>query len=699
MFAFFTRSLLIVCVLTYAVPLCADQRGLSVRARTTVAEELKGDLWLLTIGIDSYLQWNRLKTAANDARAVKNALVQRYRLHPSRVLELYNEQATRKNIIASFRELARKVKADDSLIVFYAGHGHIDNITREGSWIPVESATDDPSAWISNHDIKNYLKVDAIRARHVLLISDSCFSGDFFRSSRGALPQLDDSALKKAYNRTSRQTITSGGLEPVSDSGFGDNSIFSHFLVSALNSNNKPYLIPAELFAEIRSGVGRNAEQLPQYGDLHGAGGQEGGELILFLNGEGKLQDIDAVSASRRKELEQMRRMEAEASQARLKEQQEIARKEAELAALDRQINEMKARPGRSVIGAGDNLDRILALAEQKESEAKKLDDLRRKRESEAFKRQEEIYKIRKESREKRDKQIEKDIEKYQKIASSRFAAEMGADAWKALLAGYPEAAHATQGDLEAFRLAVGPQRRNYRDQTTGMEFVYVEGGCYQMGDGAKDAEKHEVCVDDFMIGKNEVTQGEWKRVTRRNPSAFPKGDRYPVENVSWTDAMEFTGALNRLAGREYRLPTEAEWEYAARNGGRKERFGATDDDDKLFQYANYCDFSCTGNAKSEKQNDGHKNTAAAGSYKPNLLGIHDMTGNVAEWVGDWYDPSYFRQSPSLSPAGPASGRERVIRGGGWNTRLENIRIWNRAQLSPEKRSNAVGFRLVLPVR
>jgi len=220
----------------------ADERGLTVRPTAPTGEEVKGDLWLLTIGIDSYLSWPQLKTASNDARSVKDVLLQRYHLDNSRIVELINEQATRHNILNSFVELAKKVKPDDSLLVFYAGHGHIDPITGKGSWIPVESGTNDPTAWIDNRNITDYLNINAIKAKHVLMVSDSCFSGDFFRGSRGALPNIDDAFLKKAYQHSSRQAISSGGLEPISDAGFGGNSVFSHFLVATLKNNKKDYL-------------------------------------------------------------------------------------------------------------------------------------------------------------------------------------------------------------------------------------------------------------------------------------------------------------------------------------------------------------------------------------------------------------------------------------------------------------------------
>ena len=230
-----------------------NERGIAIKPIAPTGEKVKGEQWLLTIGIDSYISWPRLKTAANDAKALKKVLLERYHVDPSHVIELYDENATRENILGTLRDLTRKVKPEDSLLIYYAGHGHVDNITKRGSWIPVESRTDNPSAWISNQEIKDYLSIDAIKAKHVLLVSDSCFSGDFFRGTRGTIPEVTDTVIKKAYQLSSRQAITSGGLEPVSDAGFGGNSVFSHFLVAALKNNTNPYLIPSELFPSIKS--------------------------------------------------------------------------------------------------------------------------------------------------------------------------------------------------------------------------------------------------------------------------------------------------------------------------------------------------------------------------------------------------------------------------------------------------------------
>jgi len=290
-------------------------RGINVRPISPSDAEVKGYQWLFVIGIDTYIHWPRLKTAVNDAKSVKDILLSNYHFDKNHLIELYDEQATRKNILGKLRFLAKKVDQDDSLFIFFAGHGHLDSITKEGSWIPVKGGIDDASAWITNHDIKSYLRVDAIKAKHILLISDSCFSGDFFRGYRAKLPKVTDEVIKRAYKLTSRQAITSGGLEPVTDAGFSNNSVFSHFLVKVLRQNQKPFLIPSDFFADIRAGVVENADQFPQLGSLKDTGGQQGGEIVLFLRQDSRLEDLSVEAEEREKELERLKQEECLDSQ------------------------------------------------------------------------------------------------------------------------------------------------------------------------------------------------------------------------------------------------------------------------------------------------------------------------------------------------------------------------------------------------
>jgi hypothetical protein len=424
-------------------------RGIAIKPVSPSGAKVKGNQWLFVIGIDTYINWPRLNTAVSDAKSVREVLLSRYYFDKDHLIELYDEQATRRNILSKLRFLAKKAHKDDSLVIFYAGHGHL-SITKAGSWIPVGSGVEDTSAWITNHDIKNYLRVDAIKAKHILLISDSCFSGNFFRGHRGKLPEVTDTVIKKAYKLTSRQAITSGGLEPVGDEGFGENSVFSHFLVKTLKENQKPFLVPSSFFPDIKAGVAENAEQFPRFGSLKDTGGQQGGEIILFLKQNSRLKDLSVEAAKRQKELQRLKEMEVSAEKARKKESAEIAKQEKELAELDSKIATMRKRMNTPSAQGGDDLDAMLTMVNQKEQQQKRIDELKRQRKAEEDRRRAEIEHLKAEKRKKRIAAIKEDIRKYEKIVSSQFGKDMKESAWKSLTAKYPEEADGLEiGDTD----------------------------------------------------------------------------------------------------------------------------------------------------------------------------------------------------------------------------------------------------------
>ncbi len=232
-----------------------------------------------------------------------------------------------------------------------------------------------------------------------------------------------------------------------------------------------------------------------------------------------------------------------------------------------------------------------------------------------------------------------------------------------------------------------GNRRGTYTDPVTGMEFVWVQGGCFQMGDtfGGGDSDEkpvHEVCVDGFWMGKYEVTQGEWEKIMGSNPSQF-KGSRRPVEQVSWNDCQEFIRKLNSRSGKRYRLAYEAEWEYAARSGGKNEKYSGGNNADPVAWYGS---------------NSGGR-THDVGTKASNGLGIYDMSGNVYEWCEDWYGENYYGNSPRNNPEGPGSGSDRVFRGGSWDYIPGDVPAAFRGWLVPGNRYSILGFRLVLPVQ
>lgn len=190
----------------------------------------------------------------------------------------------------------------------------------------------------------------------------------------------------------------------------------------------------------------------------------------------------------------------------------------------------------------------------------------------------------------------------------------------------------------------------------------------------------------EYSICKYPVTQGQWKAVMGEgfNPSEFRGDDNLPVEMVSWDDAQEFIKRLNELTGKKYRLPTEAEWQWAA--------MGASKDDDQgIYAGCNsetYLEDYAWYSANSDKK------THPVGKKKPNELGLYDMCGNVREWCSDWYQED-LGTSEVTDPQGPASGSSRVLRGGCWDHDAERCRVSYRSSLTPGYRNNS-GFRLAL---
>lgn len=218
---------------------------------------------------------------------------------------------------------------------------------------------------------------------------------------------------------------------------------------------------------------------------------------------------------------------------------------------------------------------------------------------------------------------------------------------------------------------------------------VWVKGGCFEMGNRSDEAlpgakPPHTVCLGDYYIGESEVTQELWVKTMGTDPFAFFRSPDRPVEEASWEDAQLFIRKLNAATNKNYRLPTEAEWEYAARDRGKNQRWSGTDDPKQAGQYAWFSE-----NAQST--------THPVKEKKPNTLGLYDMSGNVWEWVGDWYDENYYAQSPKANPKGPLKGKYLVLRGGSYNSKIDSIRVDYRFKDSPDKRFNYFcGFRLAL---
>ena len=213
---------------------------------------------------------------------------------------------------------------------------------------------------------------------------------------------------------------------------------------------------------------------------------------------------------------------------------------------------------------------------------------------------------------------------------------------------------------------------------------VWVTGGSFIMGNRAGEADEraeYEVVVDGFAISKYPVTQKQWKAIMGSNPSEFTGCDQCPIDRVSWDDAQRFIETLNKLSGKKYALPTEAEWEYAAKGGPKTQgyRYSGSDNIDDVAWH--------TGNSNRQPHPVGEK--------APNELGLYDMSGNMWEWCQDWYDKNYYELQERNNPIGPVSGSGRVRRGGSWFTQAANCKTSTRNSVKQDYKDDSGGFRLV----
>ena len=219
-------------------------------------------------------------------------------------------------------------------------------------------------------------------------------------------------------------------------------------------------------------------------------------------------------------------------------------------------------------------------------------------------------------------------------------------------------------------------------------KMVKVAGGTFQMGGTSEQGEDayawekpvHSVTLSDYYIGQTQVTQELWEAVMGSNPSYFKGDNQRPVENVSWNDCQEFIEKLNRLTGKNFRLPTEAEWEYAARGGNKSRgyKYSGSDNPDLVAWY---------------DDNSGRE-THPVATKQSNELGLYDMSGNVWEWCQDWYGD--YSSNSQTNPTGASTGSLRVLRGGSWNDIARGVRVSYRGGITPGDRDLIFGLRLAL---
>ncbi|MBI2967852.1 MAG: caspase family protein [Bacteroidetes bacterium] len=238
-----------------------------------------GNYYALVIGIDKYTgYWKPLNNAVSDAKAISALFLSSYKFDTVRTL--YNEKATRKNIIKELEWLVHHTTGKDNVLIFYSGHGEYKKELNKGYWVPIDAESASTSEFISNADIQIFLA--GIKARHTLLVSDACFSGDILRGQTISIPfEESDKYYSEVFELPSRQALTSGGVQPVMDGGGEGHSVFTWYLLKALLGNQQKYFDAGQLYEKIKIPIINNSDQTPQFNAIKNTG-DEGGQFIFI---------------------------------------------------------------------------------------------------------------------------------------------------------------------------------------------------------------------------------------------------------------------------------------------------------------------------------------------------------------------------------------------------------------------------------
>lgn len=715
-------------------------RDLVRRARPLQpATSPSGINYLLAIAINDYLHCTKLNNAVLDAEAFIDLMTSRYNFETSNVTFIKDTEATKKRIEQEFFRLIKTITPHDNLIVYFSGHGRHDEHFG-GNWVPVDAGTtdDDWPDYLSNDTIKSYLS--KIKSFHTFLIADSCFSGSLFidKSKEKFSGDRRDTESSRWGLTSGKKEIVSDG-RPGHHSPFaaalldvlrkadqppGVMRICDLVLEKvAANAEQTPMGSPLQV-------QGHQGGQMVFYFRED----EEREWLQLSSSAEGCRTYLTRFPEGRYRAL---------AEEVVAKDQAEKAWQQAKAAGVKYALLDFERDFPNSTPVLSGELNRILASMEEEELwleatqsntvSAYRMYLIRSVQKKHAQEATEAIKAISEKDREpmawRQAKQLNTvtAFEAYLRdYPQGIYAAEADRELKQLLgkivkdqpvapskeqsvildqVLSTPAATNVQPNEKEpdsnsklrwvvlsiigfVLVLIVGNMVGLFSTQTDkeilaklSSSMVLIPEGEFQMGSNsgyANEEPVHKVSLNNFYLGRTEVTQEQWRAVMGTNPSRFKGGDR-PVENVSWNDVQAFIKKLNAKTGEKYRLPTEAEWEYAARGG--QQSLG----------------FECAGsNNQDEVAWYSHKHsedkTHPAGQKKANELRLYDMSGNVCEWCQDWYGA--YPSSASNNPQGPDTGSFRVLRGGSWYSGAGYCRVASRHNVDPDYVSSRYGFRV-----
>jgi sulfatase modifying factor 1 len=606
------KLIFIIFILVIPFSLFSIERGLEISAKHLGPGCFVGKQWLVIIAINRYRQWPGLQYPVDDAKEIRDVLLHRYYI--DECIELYDEESTKEHIAQLFIRLQTKCDVHDSLLIYYAGHGHLDKKSNSGFWIPYDAGENEleQKNWLPNTQIRGY--ISQMKVMHICLIIDSCFSGDILETHRGKPQKINNNYFQKAYLRTSRQVLTSCASEYVPD-----RSEFAILLHQTLQKNTSPYLDPLMLFEGVRLGMKKTT---PLLGCLTYTGHQEGGTYLLFLrNHEEPGSDEDEQGKN------------IVITYIREKAYGNI---------------EITARTD-GILFIDDTYTGYIP-------------------------------------------ENHKTFIEHIRIGNHTCQMDYGGNKEKK--------------EIVVKKNMTASLDFTWEEKKGNNRFVLVRAGKFRMGNNDNAGNEwpvHDVTLGDFYIKTNEVTFKEYEVFCKAQGKEIPHDngwgrDSRPVIHVSWYDAINYCNWLSKKEGfnpcytitgktvtcnfkaNGYRLPTEAEWEYAARGGHASREY-------------TFCGSHDAGEAGWYSKNSGRA-THPVCRCKSNELGLYDMSGNVWEWCWDYYSSTYYNHSPEIDPRGPENGNHRVLRGGSWYNGNRYIRVTARGYSSPHETTDYFGFRL-----
>ncbi|VVS94841.1 SUMF1/EgtB/PvdO family nonheme iron enzyme [Desulfoluna spongiiphila] len=678
-----------------------------------------GSYKALVIGIDTYADpgIEGSPAAVEGARHVADALKGRAGFD---VKLLINEAAGRAAVMREFRGLARGMGINDSVLIYFSGSSHTDKAARKAWWLPSDARPDDPATWIADDEIQE--AVNVMKARDVLILSDAALGDTMFGATHRLASRRDGEYYVELFNKRSRWAMISGNVHPVA--GEGGVSVFARGVASALSSKG-PCLTTMEMFSGMKKELRKSGTMPPRCRSLRNTGDQ-GGEFVFLLSAPAPAPVV--VKAPR------------------------IKPKAAPVAVV--KLVPPKPKPTRKPVDGRLKVSSNITGAELyingKKQGITPVSNIALKEGTHEVRLSKEGYLAWNGSidiERGKERSLTATLEKeppqkgklFVKVKPGNASIRLDGAAFKS--GGTVEAGtHTVKVSAPLFKsgkakVVVSSGKDAWvevfltpRDSFKGEwgHYVFIKPGTFTMGSPdtesrrKEDESAHSVTLTrGFFMQDKEVTVAQWqafvddsgykseaetaggayaledyvwtqsREYSWKNPGFSQSGD-HPVTGITSADIQAFLKWVNKESKYTYRLPTEAEWEYAAR-AGESAAFstGACLGSADANVDANASWGECPAGAASN-------GTLPVGTFTPNAWGLYDMHGNVAEWCRDWY--GRYPQKSVKNPTGAASGTNRVVRGGGWATYAYNARCAKREAVNPSRGCSEVGMRLVVEI-